>query len=257
MHGEDDFFSFQPHLNVNSRPKRQRKKVSYKEVDSNIAYIPIKPRGRTPKNHKKTTANPVRSNPVKPVRGTVNAITHFVESVVEMRWVQCDKCLKWRRIPTSVSDAELEGEWTCSMNKWDLKRANCAAEEEAYDLAEEQTIHVNSGRNNQSHRDKKKEFYANLQTFYERTNLESSKNLNVKQLEMAKIGNRMVDFLQLYLEVTKRGGYHYCITNSSFDQVFASLSCFQANLATKQANMSLQNLYATYLIDYEGKYFKR
>ncbi len=54
--------------------------------------------------------------------------------VVEMRWVQCDKCLKWRRIPTSVSDSELEGEWTCAMNRWDMNRNSCAAAEESYDL---------------------------------------------------------------------------------------------------------------------------
>eukprot|EP01084_Bolivina_argentea_P088288 159424_1 len=35
MHKNLHGFSFQPHLMINSRPKRQIKKVSYKEMDSN------------------------------------------------------------------------------------------------------------------------------------------------------------------------------------------------------------------------------
>ena len=171
---------------------------------------------------------------------------------MEMRWVECDKCLKWRRIPTSVSEKELEGEWSCSMNKWDLKRNSCSAEEEAYDLAEEQTVEVNNGSNGNQVQ-KKKDFYNALQIFYDSKEVKAKK-LDIRQLNESKIGKKTVDFLQLYLEITKRGGYHYCVEASLFDDVFASLSCFQSDLI-KQARMSLKNLYAVYLIDYERKYF--
>ena len=84
----------------------------------------------------------------------------------------------------------------------------------------------------------------------------SDKNLNVEQVKHAKIGNKEIDFNQLYLEVTKRGGYHYCIQSKLFDQVFVSLQCFQPS-QTKYANQVLQQLYSKYLYDYERKYFNQ
>eukprot|EP01084_Bolivina_argentea_P211862 360274_1 len=66
------------------------------------------------------------------------------------KWVQCDKCLKWRRVPTSVPDNELKGEWHCSMNKFDLQRANCNEPEESYDIKEAQALLVTNGCNSDS-----------------------------------------------------------------------------------------------------------
>lgn len=170
-----------------------------------------------------------------------------------MKWVQCDKCLKWRRIPASISDRELEGEWECKMNKWDLKRNSCLAEEENYDLAEEQTVNV-SNTDQSKILEKQQEFYGILQRFYRREI--KQKNLRIEQLKQAMIGDKNIDFHQLYLEVTKRGGYHYCIQNKLFNQVFVSLQCFQAQ-QTKYANSILQQLYSKYLYDYEQKYFQQ
>ena len=45
--------------------------------------------------------------------------------------VQCDKCKKWRKIPTSAVDS-LPEEWHCSMNAFDLAFANCDAPEEKW-----------------------------------------------------------------------------------------------------------------------------
>lgn len=170
---------------------------------------------------------------------------------MEMRWVQCDKCLKWRRIPTSISDKELSGEWSCSMNKWDLKRNSCSAPEEAYDLAEEQTVEVTNGESS-TQNEKRKAFYQELKGFYATKEM-GWKGLDVAQLEEAKIGDKAIDFLQLYLEITRRGGYHYCVARKLFDEVFACLQCFQANMV-KEASRKLQNLYAKYLNDYEQKH---
>lgn len=229
-------FRYDPTLSVNTRPKRQRKKVSYKEPDpSTIPVLYIEP---------KTKSKPKKQSQSK---------DDDESQTIEMRWVQCDKCLKWRRIPTSVSEKELEGEWTCSMNKWDNDRNSCSAAEEAYDLTEEQTVEVNNGSNNGTHFQKKKEFYDALQIFYNSKEVKAKK-LDIRQLNESKIGKKTVDFLQLYLEITKRGGYHYCLERELFDDVFASLSCFQSDLI-KQARMSLKNLYTVYLVDYERKYF--
>lgn len=43
------------------------------------------------------------------------------------RWVQCENCFKWRRLPL---DALLHHRWTCSDNKWDSERSACSASQE-------------------------------------------------------------------------------------------------------------------------------
>lgn len=51
------------------------------------------------------------------------------ESVLEsLRWVQCEKCQKWRVVP---DDAQIPEHWFCSDNKWDPKRASCEAPEQS------------------------------------------------------------------------------------------------------------------------------
>ncbi|XP_051142550.1 B3 domain-containing transcription repressor VAL1-like [Andrographis paniculata] len=40
---------------------------------------------------------------------------------------QCDKCLKWRRLPVNIL---LSSTWTCADNSSDLKRSSCSAPEE-------------------------------------------------------------------------------------------------------------------------------
>lgn len=46
------------------------------------------------------------------------------------KWLQCDRCLRWRRVPESVPTSRLR-KWQCSMNGWDPTTASCDAPEEA------------------------------------------------------------------------------------------------------------------------------
>ncbi|KFG47312.1 CW-type Zinc Finger protein, partial [Toxoplasma gondii FOU] len=50
------------------------------------------------------------------------------------RWVQCDKCDKWRRLPgctdTEYAALMANPRWQCNKNRWDQARASCAAPEE-------------------------------------------------------------------------------------------------------------------------------
>lgn len=267
----DSYFQFDKGLNLHSRPKRQRKKVSYTEPDPNnipVLYVQPNAASKTSKasksaKHSKSikstkSAKSSKANAASTVHSVVteNAAkaVQKMERFVEMRWVQCDKCLKWRRIPTSISDQELSGEWTCSMNKWDLKRNSCSAPEEAYDLAEEQTVEVTNGESG-TQNEKRKAFYEELGGFYASKEM-AWKGLNVQQLEEAKVGDKAIDFLQLYLEITRRGGYHFCVGHKLFDEVFACLQCFQANMV-KEASRKLQNLYAKYLNDYEQRQYSK
>ena len=47
----------------------------------------------------------------------------------DSQWVQCDKCGKWRIIPTIVVST-LPKQWFCENNMWDQKRASCDAPEQ-------------------------------------------------------------------------------------------------------------------------------
>jgi len=49
---------------------------------------------------------------------------HIEEEAVT--WVQCEKCQKWRDLPTSLNDS-LPAHWWCSMNSWEPEYASCDA----------------------------------------------------------------------------------------------------------------------------------
>ncbi|KAJ8761370.1 hypothetical protein K2173_001500 [Erythroxylum novogranatense] len=45
----------------------------------------------------------------------------------KVQWVQCEDCLKWRKLPVN---ALLPFKWTCSDNPWDSERSSCSAPQE-------------------------------------------------------------------------------------------------------------------------------
>jgi hypothetical protein len=51
-------------------------------------------------------------------------------------WVQCEKCLKWRRLPPSIKAEDLGDEWYCTLNTWDIRVATCAAPEDFATIAD-------------------------------------------------------------------------------------------------------------------------
>ncbi|KAJ7946909.1 B3 domain-containing protein [Quillaja saponaria] len=44
-----------------------------------------------------------------------------------IRWAQCEDCLKWRKLPVN---SLLPSKWTCSDNSWDPERSSCSAAQE-------------------------------------------------------------------------------------------------------------------------------
>ncbi|XP_051751646.1 MORC family CW-type zinc finger protein 3b [Ctenopharyngodon idella] len=58
-----------------------------------------------------------------------------VLKVPDQVWVQCDSCLKWRRLPDGIT--ELPDKWFCSMN-YDPQFRSCLVEEELEDEEEDQ-----------------------------------------------------------------------------------------------------------------------
>ncbi|XP_057963273.1 B3 domain-containing protein Os07g0563300-like [Malania oleifera] len=53
--------------------------------------------------------------------------TDTVRDNNDIQWVQCEDCLKWRKIP---ADALLPSKWTCSQNSWDSERSMCSVDQE-------------------------------------------------------------------------------------------------------------------------------
>mmetsp|Transcript_4763 Transcript_4763/g.19070 ORF Transcript_4763/g.19070 Transcript_4763/m.19070 type:complete len:1137 (-) Transcript_4763:249-3659(-) len=51
-------------------------------------------------------------------------------SATNVKWVACDKCSKWRMVPSFVDTAALPDKWYCSMNAWDPSRADCGVPED-------------------------------------------------------------------------------------------------------------------------------
>ncbi|XP_052459923.1 MORC family CW-type zinc finger protein 3b isoform X1 [Carassius gibelio] len=58
-----------------------------------------------------------------------------VLKVPDQVWVQCDSCLKWRRLPDAIT--ELPDKWFCGMN-YDPQFRSCLVEEELEDEEEDQ-----------------------------------------------------------------------------------------------------------------------
>ncbi|XP_018613060.1 MORC family CW-type zinc finger protein 3-like isoform X2 [Scleropages formosus] len=55
----------------------------------------------------------------------------------DQTWVQCDKCLKWRRLPDGINYRGLPEQWFCHMNP-DPQFRSCKAEEEPEDSDDDQ-----------------------------------------------------------------------------------------------------------------------
>lgn len=58
--------------------------------------------------------------------------TTVTQAVIEDKYVCCEKCEKWRRIPSHVNENELPDKWLCSMNIWDPLRNSCDTPEENF-----------------------------------------------------------------------------------------------------------------------------
>jgi hypothetical protein len=60
----------------------------------------------------------------------VAAAAAATDQPVESKWVQCNKCSKWRSLPGEVNTDALPNEWYCENNAWDAARNSCSAPEE-------------------------------------------------------------------------------------------------------------------------------
>jgi hypothetical protein len=61
-------------------------------------------------------------------------------------WVQCDKCKKWRRLPSHVDASNLPSKWYCQMNGFDTGRNSCKAPEQDYSGSSGAAVKVSGGK---------------------------------------------------------------------------------------------------------------
>ena len=65
---------------------------------------------------------------------------HTATSALETlpHWVQCDACMKWRKLAPGVNPKHLAKTWRCENNTWNTAQSSCLSPEECYT---EQNIH--------------------------------------------------------------------------------------------------------------------
>jgi hypothetical protein len=69
-------------------------------------------------------------NPTKESRGSGQESKDEGENV---EWVQCEKCEKWRKLPSHICADELPDVWYCSLNTWNADSASCESPEDKAD----------------------------------------------------------------------------------------------------------------------------
>ena len=55
-------------------------------------------------------------------------------------WIQCEGCLKWRRVPWHIDAETLPDMWYCQDITWDADLATCSAEQDVWDPSRESTL---------------------------------------------------------------------------------------------------------------------
>uniref|UniRef100_W5K3H9 CW-type domain-containing protein n=1 Tax=Astyanax mexicanus TaxID=7994 RepID=W5K3H9_ASTMX len=61
----------------------------------------------------------------------------------DQNWVQCNSCLKWRKLPDGIDTDKLPESWFCHMN-YDPQFRSCTVEQEQEDSDDEQTRYQNT-----------------------------------------------------------------------------------------------------------------
>ncbi|CAK4723152.1 unnamed protein product, partial [Aphanomyces euteiches] len=91
------------------------------KLDLNIV-IPNKDRDSDDSKTAESVRNKKKSKKKKRARASETTSTsgNDVEEADEAKWVQCDRCKKWRTVPEDVDlDKISQTAWYCTMNSWD------------------------------------------------------------------------------------------------------------------------------------------
>mmetsp|Transcript_17948 Transcript_17948/g.36785 ORF Transcript_17948/g.36785 Transcript_17948/m.36785 type:complete len:508 (-) Transcript_17948:295-1818(-) len=61
----------------------------------------------------------------------------------KQEWVQCERCEKWRSLPSWKATSDLPDKWSCHMNTWDANQSRCDQPELGHSSIEKSTSSAN------------------------------------------------------------------------------------------------------------------
>lgn len=73
-------------------------------------------------------------------------LDNYLPPEMPTSWVQCETCMKWRRVPYDIDVNALPDTWTCNMNYWNVEQASCDIDTDNYDPDRENTVQVAAGK---------------------------------------------------------------------------------------------------------------
>lgn len=123
-----------PHAAVRQPPRISLAAVE-KSARQRAAAPPVRqttPRKRSGSSARRRRGNATPTTATTPTTVSSPASVAKPVAVEQLKWVCCDKCAKWRRLPSHVDDKALPEKWFCTMNVWDEAANDCSKPEIQY-----------------------------------------------------------------------------------------------------------------------------
>ncbi|KAM9486601.1 MORC family CW-type zinc finger protein 3-like isoform 2-T6 [Clarias gariepinus] len=127
----------------------------------------------------------------KEVRHSFKDCPDVLEDIVylpDQNWVQCDQCLKWRKLPDCVDIKRLPKAWFCKMNS-DPQYRSCEAEEEPDSIDEQQGYQETESSGNYKQdcaAEEESEDSDDEQQGYQKTYKQDEKNKKIQEKKSSK-----------------------------------------------------------------------
>jgi CW-type Zinc Finger len=139
---DDASADIQSTLHTNSSKQERRMSTLGKKIKISSGGVQVAESTINKANHSTFDAVEVRRGRGRPRRnpgkditnhsGIVSVDGHKVEDD-NLEWVLCEKCEKWRRLPSHISADDLPEQWYCELNTWSPECASCVVPEDKAD----------------------------------------------------------------------------------------------------------------------------
>ncbi|XP_051998772.1 MORC family CW-type zinc finger protein 3a isoform X2 [Xyrauchen texanus] len=116
----------------------------------------------------------------------------------DQNWVQCDGCLKWRKLPDGIDTCKLPEKWFCRMNP-DPQYRQCEQEEEAEDSEDESSAYLKTYKQHERNLKKQQEQKRML---LEETMLRQEQQRNAALTQQNEVLRKKQEVLVRQLEQT-------------------------------------------------------